>query len=311
MTPEALNLLLEEREAKVRKELIAAQQQKQQQQQQSSSTPANDNVKAVTKQPEEPAKKDPEEKSEPKKKDPTFVVGFPKSGTTTMYEYFTCGGARAQHYCAHTTNDHPPCPNGTMGSCIIDNMINGIRPFLTGCGDDFEVYCQIDVERPVRFFNKTRQVLFEDGSHDPHDKTRTFLPQQFNLQEIHDDYPTSTFILPLRTKEAWANSVTNWFQLRIRFFNEYVLTKGLKDKFGDKPKDKEEQLEFLMRIYEDHTQTVRDFVKQHPSHKLVEVVITDPNAGQTMQDAFGYSKDCFGHSNAFGNRTTNKFAKNN
>jgi hypothetical protein len=54
---------------------------------------------------------------------------------------------------------------------------------------------------------------------------------------------------------------------------------------------------FLAKIYDEHTHNVREFVKRHPSHRLIEVNITDPNAGKIMSNAFGLSETCWGHKN--------------
>ena len=54
---------------------------------------------------------------------------------------------------------------------------------------------------------------------------------------------------------------------------------------------------FLAQIYDEHTRNVREFVKKHPSHHLVEVNITDPMAGKIMSTGFGLPEDCWGHKN--------------
>ena len=40
---------------------------------------------------------------------PIFVVGFPKSGTTSVYNFFSCAGVQSQHYCCcGDVSDHRP-----------------------------------------------------------------------------------------------------------------------------------------------------------------------------------------------------------
>jgi len=55
--------------------------------------------------------------------------------------------------------------------------------------------------------------------------------------------------------------------------------------------------EFLERIYQEHSEFVRDFVRRHPSHALVEIDITDEASGKIMADAFGLDEKCWGHHN--------------
>ena len=58
--------------------------------------------------------------------------------------------------------------------------------------------------------------------------------------------------------------------------------------------------EILKTIYYNHTNFVRDFVRRHPSHALVEVNITHKNASVVLAEAFGLD------SNAWKNVNKNK-----
>jgi hypothetical protein len=189
-----------------------------------------------------------------------------------------------------------------MATCMLQHLAKK-KPMLKGCGE-FDVYCQLDGERKAY----RNGVLLDDGSKTKVGTQRMFLPQHFNLQQLHDEYPNATWILPLRDHpKTWATSVLKWFRIRFFFFNEYVH----KSKDGSLvfPNSVEEQYNFLVKIYEEHTKLIQDFVKEHPSHKLVQVNISDPDAGIVMEEAFGYSRQCWGHANAFGNRTATDFAK--
>lgn len=53
---------------------------------------------------------------------PVILLGFPKSGTTSIFHFFTCSGVRTQHFCCcNDTSDHPPCQVDTMANCILNN----------------------------------------------------------------------------------------------------------------------------------------------------------------------------------------------
>ena len=124
------------------------------------------------------------------------------------------------------------------------------------------------------------------------------LPQHFSLDVLHRDYPNATYILPLRTPLDWAKSVFNWFDMRGRVISEYVAFNQSIKRPG-----KAGAIDFLARIYHEHNDFIRDFVRRHPTHALVEVNLTDPAAGEIMATAFGFDAECWGHHNKFGNRT--------
>ena len=47
-----------------------------------------------------------------------------------------------------------------------------------------------------------------------------------------------------------------------------------------------------------HSQYVRNFVKEHPSHTLIEIDITHNDTGRILANAFGLNETCWGHKNA-------------
>lgn len=238
---------------------------------------------------------------------PVIVVGYPKSGTTSLHQFFTCNHIHTQHFCCcGDINDNPPCQIETMAVCILHNLASPDRKMLEGCGD-YDVFCQIDGERPIQR-NRQNQwgILMEDGSLEIHNGKsqqerqtmfRHFLPQHFYLDRLHADYPQATFLLPLRNSQEWANSVFNWFQMRGRVVNEYIHFNRTIERPG-----RIRAKEFLSRIYDEHTALVRSFVARHPSHAFVEVNITDPNAGKYLASSFGLNAACWGHHNQVGDR---------
>ena len=78
---------------------------------------------------------------------PVFVVGMPKSGTTSLYSFFHCNGIKSSHYCCCGSNrTHTHCNDGgkTCSECIRNNIKQN-RPVLQECGD-YKVYAQLDAE---------------------------------------------------------------------------------------------------------------------------------------------------------------------
>jgi hypothetical protein len=60
----------------------------------------------------------------------------------------------------------------------------------------------------------------------------------------------------------------------------------------------------LRNLYEFHNEHVRNWVKQHPSHTLIEVDITHNDTGKILANAFGLNETCWGHMNQ--NKKKNK-----
>ena len=59
----------------------------------------------------------------------------------------------------------------------------------------------------------------------------------------------------------------------------------------DLPRGKGGDDEDMIAFYLKQAQNIRDFVKEHPSHALVEVPIDKSEAGKIMEDAFGISAE--------------------
>eukprot|EP00588_Corethron_pennatum_P009137 CAMPEP_0194270246 /NCGR_PEP_ID=MMETSP0169-20130528/4267_1 /TAXON_ID=218684 /ORGANISM="Corethron pennatum, Strain L29A3" /LENGTH=466 /DNA_ID=CAMNT_0039012219 /DNA_START=348 /DNA_END=1748 /DNA_ORIENTATION=- len=199
----------------------------------------------------------------PKLKLPTPVisVGMPKSGTTSLFNYFNCGGHATSHYL---------CSKGIRsfrcGECIQKNIRKG-TPLLRGCGK-FEVWAEINSSNLL--------------------KNTIFLPQVENLDLIHGYYPNATFVLTYRDPEDWVKSVVYWHELKGFLLNSNIT--GLSSRSDD--------VELALReFYVTHMERIRQFVQDHPSHKLVQVNLSDKNAGKILQDSFGVNETCWGHSN--------------
>ena len=118
---------------------------------------------------------------------PVLNLGFPKAGSTTMHEFFTCGGWKSSHL---------SCPRkGTCAQCMKDAIFKGLPP-VTTCGenDSTEVFTQLDYTS----------------------KRSCYWPQIEALEEIHRDKPHATFILGMRNFEKWYGSVRKWYGLADR-----------------------------------------------------------------------------------------------
>jgi hypothetical protein len=61
---------------------------------------------------------------------PIFVTSLPKTGTTSIFKYFRCGGVRSSH---NWVSQPGTKKTSTAGKCIQANIVAGFPPF-EGCG---------------------------------------------------------------------------------------------------------------------------------------------------------------------------------
>ena len=204
---------------------------------------------------------------------PIVVLGFPKTGTTSLQAFFRCGGLDTSHY---KCGDH-----GTCGECIKSALDAG-HPPLRSCGD-YQAWAQLD------FAGNPGDAL---PGLNPRDDV-CYFPQVEALDAIHAEHPTATFVLNRRsTPNAWLESVDEWNDLRQRLADCDIT--GLPEGVGEPGEKGDERLRAFV---ESHERRVREFVAAHPSHRLVEVVIDDPGAGDALETAFGISARCWGRKN--------------
>ena len=229
---------------------------------------------------------------------PIFVMGFPKAGTSSIFQFFQRQGlSKSQHWYCCKKQMHPQQGGPSlMAGCMLRNLARKNRTLFEGCGT-FDLYSEINGPRRKAIDPKTKQegYLQNDGSMDTQSAgPRIFFPQHFHIQELHDEFPNATWILNLRPVESWINSTLQWGDdLPEQFANEYYANHAL-DRL---PSDDKEMRKFLKSIYQGHNDLVRSFVRNHPSHALIEVNITDDAAGEVLAEAFGLDAEQWPHSN--------------
>jgi len=202
----------------------------------------------------------------PIKLNPTINLGLPKSGTSSLYDYYSCGNVYSSHH---------KCKLETCGECVLANVEAG-RPPLDSCGN-YAFYGQLDVDG----------INYDSEGNWPGEGTPCYFPQLSALQELHDAYPTARFTLTTRPPAHWLASVVGW-GLQERLVNCDL--PGL-------PKSKGSEDE-LMAWFSSHLDTVREFVAAHPSHgPLLEIDIEDDRTGQVLAEATGIPATCWGKSN--------------
>ena len=117
-------------------------------------------------------------------------------------------------------------------------------------------------------------------------------PQISLLEELYNENPNATFILPFRNVTGWIKSVTNWPTLRLRLNDLCDFTE-----VGIEPKTLMEDKN-MAALYCNHVKHVRQFVHDHPSLTLIEFSIEDQNAGDILERYFGVKASNWGQANA-------------
>jgi hypothetical protein len=236
---------------------------------------------------------------------PVLVVGLPKTGTTSLANFFHCGGLTTSHYkCVNIDGENVSFTSDgstmdqTCGRCIRDALATN-QPPLKSCGN-FEAWAQMDVAgKPdsgcaglngVANCSTTGGSLRSDESSDD----TCFFPQVDALDALDAEFPEATLVLNTRASpESWISSVDDWNDLRERLRDCEI--RGLPVGEGERGPEGDAQ---LIRFVEQHEANVRAFVSSHPSHRLVEVTIEDSDAGNALEAAFGIPASCWGRENA-------------
>jgi len=184
-----------------------------------------------------------------------------------------------------------------MAGCMMKNLRTNATNIFDKCGKGIDVYSEINGPRRRVVDKQTRREgnQLDDGSVDMSTTgPRIFFPQHFHLDKIHDAFPNATWILNHRPVDDWVDSVMDWGDhLDKQFANEYYAQKVI----SKLPSNQTDMRHFLKTIYHDHMSLIRSFAEEHPTHTLVEVTITDEDAGERLADAFGLESKWWHHRN--------------
>ena len=211
---------------------------------------------------------------------PVMNMGMPKCGSTTLYEFFKCSGFRATHWQKGTTDFE--------GLCMRDAANVGLPPIAT-CGPDVQAFMQFDVEYPFgtngNFFGSKKK------------RDECFFPQLSLLEELHAEDPNATFVMNFRPIDDWIRSLANWAPSMLKRFRLCHLP-NLPRGFPQNMTDEQDVRDTMSQFFCSHVQHLRNFVKEHPSHALIELDLYD-NQGSSdiMGTLFPSSNICWGHGN--------------
>eukprot|EP00537_Pseudo-nitzschia_pungens_P001041 CAMPEP_0172364056 /NCGR_PEP_ID=MMETSP1060-20121228/7271_1 /TAXON_ID=37318 /ORGANISM="Pseudo-nitzschia pungens, Strain cf. cingulata" /LENGTH=400 /DNA_ID=CAMNT_0013086971 /DNA_START=318 /DNA_END=1520 /DNA_ORIENTATION=+ len=234
--------------------------------------------------------KDPLPVSTLKVPTPIFLLSLPKSGTTTIHQYFQCGlgiGASAHHRYPYKKREKLRYVGATMK----DNIENH-RPLLSWTASDDDDGVEPDVLDQYQVFSDFDLYTGAKKSiHSMIDK----------LENIAEFYPDATILYLNRDAASWFRSAKKFGTL-LNHWKNWELSPQVESFFeptgrDNFPKKNDPAAEDLwVSFYNKYTDKVREFAKDHPSLTYVEIPLDD-DTGAAMEERVGLPKECFGHAN--------------
>jgi hypothetical protein len=186
-----------------------------------------------------------------------FVVGFPKSGTTTLTQALTASGINSAHW---------RVPAGFVGKIIYDNIFAGRAPFA-GL-EDYQAITQADVCMPRANANHWPNLDFAV------------------IDLIRRTYPECLFILNYREPRQVADSIRRWRKLQPRLVASSI--PGLPIGAGGTEDE-------LVIWIENHFAAIRHFFRDSPN--FLEIDITAEDAPTRLGEALGIPIAWWGKAN--------------
>jgi hypothetical protein len=177
-----------------------------------------------------------------------MVIGFPKSGTTSITEAMNASGLRA----AHWQDDQ----SRYVGALIYDAVFKGLDPFAHLSG--YEAVTQADVCLPAIGINYWPNLDFAI------------------LRAIRRAHPDCLFVLNYRRPEAICESIVNWPGMQKRFVVSNI--PGLPRGIGGKR-------EHLRTWIENHFDACRTYFAN--DERFIEIDIEREDAPERLGNALG------------------------
>ena len=175
-----------------------------------------------------------------KRRSKVFNLGLPKSGSTSMQDFFTCVGRKSFHWQYNRTY---------IGDCVLDAVTNNVLIEKVR-----NVKCNY-----LRGFDVLAQMDYASAK-------KCHLPQIMDLNYLNRMYPDALYVLPLRPSADWAKSVSGWSDLKDRIIN-CVNQHNLYNLTYVKKNDKQK---FLAKFYDAHKEYIQSyFLNRCLSFRLV------------------------------------------
>jgi hypothetical protein len=185
------------------------------------------------------------------------AIGFPKSGTSTLYEALLQAGLRSVHWTHH---------GEPIGKLIYDGWLEEGDPFARM--KDVDAITQMDYCHPAKKLNYWPNLDFAI------------------LTAIRAQYPDCLMILNTRPAEGIASSIERWGDMQYRITSQYI--PGL-------PAGRGRTREELVRWVEGHFAAARATFGNDP--RFLELDITAPDAAERLGAALGIPITWWGRAN--------------
>ena len=251
---------------------------------------------------------------------PVLNVGFPKTGSTTLHQFFVCAGYESRHWMA----------DGELIAVCMRDAAEANLPPLETCVPDVEAVLQMDAQFPFGYEyanHNHRQFAYQH-------RDECYFPQLSLLEQIHEENPNATFIMNFRPIQDWVTSMLKWYGMMERIqschlpnlpygqprgydFSSLKLsdvttttTTNIKNNINNNNQNGESNdngsvsndgsstsasgtiratdllRDDVKRFFCSHVIHVRNFVERFPSHTLIELDLYDTNATSRIMNLF-------------------------
>ena len=201
---------------------------------------------------------------------PILNVGMPKTGSSTFHNFFTCAGYRSNHdmdgYCMY------------KAITKMNKKGRGLPNPISGCqtSNGMEALMQLDIQKPPL--------------------GQCWYPQISFLDEFHAEVPNATLIIAFRPIKDWIASAIRWTNMNHRWnacrhnipglirheninfdegtiWTEEDVSSNATNTTNTTKKKTKHHLDFydIEHYFCNHVKHIREFVKQYPSHNLIEL----------------------------------------
>jgi hypothetical protein len=237
---------------------------------------------------------------------PVLHVGLPLVGNEFLKTFFrSCMGLQA--------TSKKVTGGGLVGKKMMEAVHAGVPPISGYFGHGRSAFLQLDYTQvlPNTASSKFEQIVADDNAEEGRALPLSAFPQIQLLDEIHEDVPHSTFILPFRstvktrTNSSAAAPIQGWIDLAQKFHNFTERWASMEDipgliltedqKHARQNKKNRRPDEPMLPLNDDqlsdwwcvHVQHIREFVETYPSHTLLEINLLDHDeTTSTLLSAF-------------------------
>jgi len=223
---------------------------------------------------------------------PVLNMGMPKTGSSTLSQFFECIGLNGTHQVFRNGKGDKEWE----GICMRDAVNIGLPPLDT-CAKDQHFMMQLDTIYPFGMSGNNAGMAQTSKSRD-----ECFFPQLSLLEAFHQEAPNATFVLNFRPMREWIKSMRGWGDMMHRF--QLCHLPNMPRGFPENIHNETAMTPVMHHFVCSHILHVRHFVEEFPSHALIELDLYDSNtSAMVMSELFStvaeekVNPTCWGHAN--------------